>query len=191
MSISYSNEQDNNIKFDDTPVISVNNFTLDSDRSLYFPDNIVGQNCDYLKLMCGVTCNNTNKSTEDKPALCVVYYVNYEDSEGNISTISYSFYPKYKHENDNQSDFTIISTPGYIRNINIYVYNNDTLTVAVSDFKVYYAEHVEVTGETVAKAINDYTNNGGTFNLVIPLVTSLPPIGSVPDGYICRLASLN
>lgn len=191
MSISYSNEQDNNIKFDDTPVISVNNFTLDSDRSLYLPDNIVGQNCDYLKLMCGVTCNDTSKSTEDKPALCVVYYVNYEDSEGNISTISYSFYPKYKHENDNQSDFTIISTPGYIRNINIYVYNNDTLTVAVSDFKVYYAEHVEVTGETVAKAINDYTNNGGTFNLVIPLVTSLPPIGSVPDGYICRLASLN
>jgi hypothetical protein len=101
------------------------------------------------------------------------------------------FYPKYKHENNNQSDSTIISAPGLIKYIELNVTNNEDISVSVSDFEVYMAANVaEVTPDDVGEKLTEYYNNGGQTTLVIPLVDELPDIRSVPDGYICRLSSI-
>ena len=76
--------------------------------------------------------------------------------------------------------------------IRITVTNNEDISVNVSDFKVYMAANVaEVTPDDVGKKLTEFYNNGGQTSLVIPLVQTLPDISSVPDGYICRLASIS
>ena len=63
--------------------------------------------------------------------------------------------------------------------------NNEDIQVAVSDFRAFYAQPIDE--NALVDALNDI---GGTYDLVIPLVTELPDPSDVPDGYICRLASL-
>lgn len=191
MSKSYSSDSDENISFNNTPIIAINNFSVGSEGSVDLGNHTVEKNCDYFKLVCGLTVSDTSISSESGAAVCVVYTINYTDENNQSIKITDTFYPRFKHENDNVSDFTIIEAPGVVDSIDIFVINNEAVQVNVSDFNVYYAEHVVVDGESVANAINEYTNNGGTFNLVIPLVSSLPPIESVPDGYVCRLISLS
>lgn len=188
---SYNNTTKDNIQFNETPIISIDDFTVNANSTKNLPNQTVEKNCEYLKLVCGLTSSDTTLTTDSYGAVCIDYEIYYEDSEGTVRMLTDSFYPKYKHENNNKSDSTIISAPGLIKYIALNVTNNEDISVSVSDFEVYMAANVaEVTPEEVGEKLTEYYNNGGQTTLVIPLVDELPDISSVPDGYICRLSSI-
>lgn len=188
---SYNNTTKENIEFQDTPIISIPNFTVAANRTHNLHNQTVNKDCEYLKLVCGLTSSDTTLTTDSYAAVCVDYLIYYKDDENNQRILTDSFYPKYKHENNGESDSTIISAPGTIEFIDINVTNNEDTSVSVSDFNVYAAVTVaEVTPEEVGEKLTEYYDNGGQTTLVIPLVDELPNINSVPDGYICRLSSI-
>lgn len=188
---SYNNNNKSNIEFEETPVVSVNNFTLAANGSRSLGVFQVNKNCEYFKLVCGLTVNDTTLTTDSYGAVCIDYDVVYEDNDGNDARIVDGFYPKYKHENNNKEDSTIVNAPGSVKSISINVSNNEDVAVQVSDFKVYISVvAAEVTPDDVGDKLTEYYNNGGQTTLVIPLVQTLPNVNSVPDGYICRLASI-
>lgn len=188
---SYNNTTKENIEFQEVPIVSIPDFSVQAHGNLNLTHQAVHKNCDYLKLVCGLTSADITLTTDSYAAVCVDYTIHYIDNDNNIRILTDSFYPKYKHENKGESDSTIISAPGTIENIDINVTNNEDISVAVSDFQVYAAIQVaEVTPEDVGTNLTKYYNNGGQTTLVIPLVQTLPNVDSVPDGYICRLASI-
>lgn len=188
MSNSYNNTTEQNIKFNETPIVSHTDFNMSSHHTTPLGRYTINKNCEYLRFRCGVTVSDTTLSSNGFGAVCVNYEIHYKDSEGNNQVILDGFYPKYKHENNNKSDQTIVNAPGLIDYVEIELINNEDIQVNISDFLVFYAEPID--GDTIVDLLNDYTDNGGTFNLVIPLVETLPDPADVPDGYICRLASL-
>lgn len=191
MSNSYNNTTKDNIKFNDTPVIVIDDFSVEANGSYTISRQNINKECEYLKLVCGLTSADKSLTTDFYGAVCVDYTIHYKDEDGLLRTMVDSFYPKYKHENNNSEDSTIISAPGEISYISITVTNNEDISVDISDFKVYISELVaEVTPEDVGDKLSQYYNNGGQTTLVIPLVQTLPDVHSVPDGYICRLASI-
>ena len=189
---SYNNTTKDNIQFNETPIISIDDFTVNANSTKNLPNQTVEKNCEYLKLVCGLTSSDTTLTTDSYGAVCIDYEIYYEDSEGTVRMLTDGFYPKYKHENNNQSDSTIISAPGMITAIRITVTNNEDISVSVNDFKVYMAANVaEVTPDDVGEKLTEFYNNGGQTALVIPLRQTIPPIGSVPDGSIFRIASIS
>lgn len=188
---SYNNTTKDNIQFNETPIISISDFTVNANSTKNLPNQTIEKNCEYLKLVCGLTSSDTTLTTDSYGAVCIDYEIYYEDSEGTVRMLTDGFYPKYKHENNNQADSTIITAPGLIKYIELNVTNNEDLSVSVSDFEVYMAATVaEVTPDDVGEKLTEYYNNGGQTTLVIPLVNELPDISSVPDGFICRLSSI-
>lgn len=189
---SYNNTTKENIQFNDEPIVEYSNFVVSANDNRQFPEGQINKDCEYLKLVCGLTTSDTTLTTDSYGAVCVDYVISYKDNDNNTKRLVDSFYPKYKHENNGQADSTIISAPGLITSIRITVTNNEDISVNVSDFKVYMAANVaEVTPDDVGEKLTEYYNNGGQTTLVIPLVQTLPAISSVPDGYICRLASIS
>lgn len=189
---SYNNTTKENIQFNDEPIVEYSNFVVSANDNRQFPEGQINKDCEYLKLVCGLTTSDTTLTTDSYGAVCVDYVISYKDNDNNTKRLVDSFYPKYKHENNGQADSTIISAPGLITSIRITVTNNEDISVSVSDFKVYMAANVaEVTPDDVGEKLTEYYNNGGQTTLVIPLVQTLPAISSVPDGYICRLASIS
>lgn len=188
---SYNNTTKDNIEFQSEPVIDIPNFTVSANSHNDLHNHVVDMDCEYLKLVCGLTSSDTSLTTDSYAAVCVDYSIYYKDDDNNQKILTDSFYPKYKHENNGESDSTIISAPGNIEFISIDVTNNEDISVSISDFKVYAAITIaEVTPEEVGEKLSQYYDNGGQTTLVIPLVQVLPDINSVPDGYICRLASI-
>lgn len=185
MSIAYNNTTEQNIKFKETPIITHTNFNIQANKTMPLGTYVIEKSCEYLKLVCGLTVSDTSLTTDSYGAVCINYEIHYKDSDGNNQIILDGFYPKYKHENNNQSDFTIINAPGLIESISVSLINNEDIQVAVSDFRAFYAQPIDE--NALVDALNDI---GGTYDLVIPLVTELPDPSDVPDGYICRLASL-
>lgn len=189
---SYNNTTKENIQFNEEPIVEYSNFVVGANDNRQFPEGQINKDCEYLKLVCGLTTSDTTLTTDSYGAVCVDYEISYKDNDNNVKRLVDSFYPKYKHENNGQVDSTIISAPGMITAIRITVTNNEDISVNVSDFKVYMAANVaEVTPDDVGEKLTEYYNNGGQTSLVIPLVQTLPAISSVPDGYICRLASIS
>lgn len=189
---SYNNTTKENIQFNDEPIVEYSNFVVSANDNRQFPEGQINKDCEYLKLVCGLTTSDTTLTTDSYGAVCVDYVISYKDNDNNTKRLVDSFYPKYKHENDGQVDSTIISAPGMITAIRITVTNNEDISVNVSDFKVYMAANVaEVTPDDVGEKLTEYYNNGGQTSLVIPLRQTIPPIGSVPDGSIFRIASIS
>lgn len=178
-------------------------------------ENIRSKNlkCTYLKLLAHITCSDETLSTETTHNVTVCYTIEYENDNG-IQRIVDCFYPKYDFEDDYINDYSIIAVPcGYIRSLSVSIINNEDVEVDITNTGLYYC--MAVTEETMNTTIinqfdtdlkyeipsivedylNDYFGGGGgddgTINLVIPLVQALPNINSVPDGYICRLASMD
>lgn len=173
---SYNNTTKDNIQFNNEPIVEYSDFVVEANDNRQFSQEQINKDCDYLKLVCGLTTSDTTLTTDSYGAVCIDYEISYKDNN-NVKRLVDSFYPKYKHENNNQADSTIVSAPGMITAIKITVTNNVDISVSVSNFKVYRATNV--------------ANGGGQTNLVIPLVQTLPDISEVPDGYICRLASIS
>lgn len=188
---SYDENSKSNINFNEEPSIDIGGFSLISHGSSYLGSFDIGTDCEYFKLTCGVETNDTTLTTDSFAAVCVDYEVAYRDEDGNTKLLVDSFYPKYKHENGGQADSTIINAPGTIQSIQVNVTNNEDEDVTFDGVKCNIAERVYVTPDSVGMALSSYYKKGYQTMLVIPLVPELPDVGSVPDGFICRLASIS
>lgn len=183
MSNSYSNNTKDNIKFNEKPIINLESILVNANSSEYFYEQEINKKCEYIKLVCGLTSEDKKLTTDYYNAVCIDCTIHYFDENNNRKSIVDSFYPRYKHENNNLDDFTIISSPTNIDYIDIEIINNENVDIDITELKVYISEDI-------GDELNDYYNNGGQTVLVIPLVQTLPDVDSVPDGYICRLASI-
>lgn len=190
MSNSYNNTTKENINFIEKPVISIDNFSVEGNSSFTIEKQIINRDCEYIKLVCGLDIEDETLTTDFYGAVCIDYIINYRDDKGHNKKSVDGFYPKYKHENNNGSDSTIIASPGKIESIEINITNNEDISVNISDFKVFVSETTNMSPESIGNGLSEYYNNGGQTTLVIPLVNELPDINSVPDGYICRLSTI-
>ena len=218
MALSVSSDiKESNISFNNNSLIS-NNDEWEVDRgSVTLGDvitmgehskcsttvkNIRNKNlkCTYLKLLAHVTCDDESLSTETTHNVSVCYTIEYEVDK-KVQRIVDCFYPKYDFEDDYINDYSIIDVPcGYIKSINVSIINNEDVEVDITNTGLFYC--MAVTEETMSVTINniyqelpemveDIIQESGVSNLIIPLVDTLPNINSVPDGYICRLSSMN
>ena len=190
MSNSYNNTTKENINFIEKPVISIDNFSVEGNSSFTIEKQIINRDCEYIKLVCGLDIEDETLTTDFYGAVCIDYIINCRDDKGHNKKSVDGFYPKYKHENNNGSDSTIIASPGKIESIEVNITNNEDISVNISDFKVFVSETTNMSPESIGNGLSEYYNNGGQTTLVIPLVNELPDINSVPDGYICRLSTI-
>lgn len=150
---------------------------------------------DKLKVDYSLLANEVSSRYNNKIAiqLKIQYYeTTYDQGEtqytdGKWQTIE--VIPYTEDENKGNYKFDAIETEGrYIKTLKCVIRNNNSNNTARLNKLGVYNSIYNPNG--VVGAINEYTGGTG-FNLVIPLVQTLPPIESVPDGYICRLASIS
>ena len=190
----YDNNNKKDIIFKSRPIIDMHAYTIGVPAG---GKNDIGtfnvnKDCEYFKIVCGADCNDPLVTSIDHAAVCLEFTIKYRDEEANEDkTICDTFYPKFFSENDDEDDSVIINAPGKVKTINVTAYNNEDVAIDLYDFVVYVAIKADVTPETVGENLSEFYNNGGQTTLVIPLVDELPDVNSVPDGYICRLSSID
>lgn len=189
---SYDSNNKKDIIFKDRPIIDESTgINIQANSHVTVGTYNVNKDCEYFKIVCGLTSNDTTLTSAGFGSVCIEFIIAYNDSEtGSLKTITDTYFPKYKHENNDEDDSTIISAPGKIKFIVIKAYNNESVVVTIELLKVFIAVKADVTPETVGENLSEYYNNGGQTTLVIPLVDELPDVNSVPDGYICRLSTM-
>lgn len=147
---------------------------------------------DKLKVKYSLSANEISSRYNNKIAiqLKIQYYeTTYDQGEtqytdGKWQTIE--VIPYTKNENKGNYKFDAIETEGrYIKTLKCVIRNNNKTTARLNKLGIYNSIY---NPKEVVDAINEYTDG---INLVIPLVQTLPDITEVPDGYICRLASIS
>lgn len=152
----------------------------------------VNKDCEYFKIVCGLSCDDTTISSQDHASVGIEFTILYKDNDtNNYKNLVDSYFPKYFHETNDEYDSAIIGAPGKVKMLVISAFNNEDEPVDIDLLQVYVALKADVTPESVGENLSEYYNNGGQTTLVIPLVQELPDINSVPDGYICRLATID
>lgn len=148
---------------------------------------------DKLKVEYGLVANEISSRYNNKIAiqLKIQYFETEYDGEettytdGKWQTIE--VIPYTETENKGNYKFDAIETDGrYIKTLKCVIRNNNQNTARLNKLGIYNSIY---NPNGVVGAINEYTGGVG-FNLTIPLVQTLPDISEVPDGYICRLASI-
>ena len=152
--------------------------------------------CNYLKLIGHVTCEDQTLSTDFAHMVSIIVFVEYIDN-GKVIKSSYQYFPKYDFEENYIDDYLIIKIPNkIIKRVSVTVMNREAIEIELTDIALYYSRvinenYVKETARSEAVSSVQDAFNDGTMDLVIPLVQVLPDINTVPDGYICRLATLD
>lgn len=154
-----------------------------------------GLECNYLKLVGHITCDDKTLSTDFAHMVSIIAIVEYLDGDI-VKKSLYQFFPKYDFEENYKDDYLIIKIPNkIIQSISVTIMNREDVGIEVTDIALYYSRiinenYVKETARSEAVSSVQDAMNDGTMALVIPLVQVLPDISTVPDGYICRLATL-
>ena len=155
-----------------------------------------GLECNYLKLIGHITCEDHTMSTDFAHMVSIIAIIEYLDGNS-IKKSLYQFFPKYDFEENYVDDYLIIKIPNkIIKSVMVTIMNREEIEVELKDIALYYSRvisesYVRETARSEAVSSVQDAFNDGTMDLVIPLVNALPDISTVPDGYICRLATLS
>lgn len=192
MSISFNTNSDLGLHFFDNNLaqgLMIN--TVDPLSVASYREIAINKKITYAKFTCKISVIDLDISSLSFSAIGINYKIRYLDQNNIQKSMYYCYYPKYAHEINNEADFTVVKFPAInVLGIEISIINNENTTVTISDFGIFYTHDFDIMDdpEAISEAIQeiiDTTGNTG-FDLVIPLVASLPDINSVPDGYICR-----
>lgn len=153
----------------------------------------------YMKILATVDCNDKSISTISEHNLSICYTITFNDNKNIVET----FYPSFNFEQlyieNIINNFSIIDTNDtIIDSINITIYNYYDIQIKIEETALYYnlspVDTTYLESKEYTDKLFEQIKDGfefGNIDLTIPLVYSLPPIDSVPDGAIFRLASIN
>jgi hypothetical protein len=156
----------------------------------------------YMKFKVKLDADDHTLTTDNGHAVTGLCTATYADDKGQVQTKQWNFYPKYVFEDDYTDDNVIIQLGNnqYLRNVKVELINKEDVPVKIletglntsrvvdeetfKDFAEQLLEYPEYVA-ALAEALSAYPTE-----LVIPLVDELPDIDEVPDGYICRLSTM-
>lgn len=169
MAMSVSNKlSERNIPFSKNSMITLENISINSGGTYNTHVSDLNKKYQYLKLLCNVSVNNTELTTDAYHSVVVVYNITYLDDNGNSKLITEHFFPKYQHEVNNKDTYSIIELPyNTIQSIKISVYNNeeDTDNILVEKLSILYSSILD------EDTVQDMINSGG--NPDIPVAKML------------------
>lgn len=179
-----------------------NTITMGSDSRCSVSRSFNNEKINYMKFKVKLDADDHTLTTDNGHAVTGLCTATYADEKGNTQTKQWNFYPKYVFEDDYTDDNVIIQLGNnqYLRNVKVELINKEDVPVKIletglntsrvvdeetfKDFAEQLLEYPEYVA-ALADALSAYPTE-----LVIPLVDELPDISEVPDGYICRLSTM-
>lgn len=162
---------------------------------------VTSKDIQYMKLKCNIIRSDSDEQFTDYNYNNIIQVIGSGKYNDDNIYINESLMFKFDDE-QNFSNETIFEVNRCIINtLSVKVRNNSDESISIDKFVLDYNYNQVDEGN-----VNDYINEWADSNfdnkvndymtspnntLVIPLVQVLPDINSVPDGYICRLASSN
>lgn len=156
----------------------------------------------YLKIVASTNCEDRTVSTDSEHKLSMMCKVELLSND-NSTIVNETFYPKFKFESlvkdDIVGDYSVAGIDNKkLGEVVVTIYNEYDFEVIVESTGLYYSETPADSTylnseEYLNNLFNSYANGlgDGKYPLVIPLVYELPDIDDVPDGFICRLYSID
>lgn len=182
-----------------TGSINANSIDLNTNSTVALTLSNVTKKMTYIKILCNITASDHTLNTQYSKNVAVIYKITYTDNS--IPDTTDIFYPNFDFE-ENSENYTIVELSGdKISSINIQIINSEETSISITDLGLFYI--LEIDNNNLNEELQDsYTQDPSYINdiidqymedhptpssLTIPLVNSLPPLNTVPDGYICRL----
>ena len=174
--------------------------TLQANESATFnlSGSLSGKEVNYLKMKITSSSNNANTDYQYQNIIKVAGSGVNNNTQSNIN--QYLFF-KFNNEDyyDDELVFSIDNTK--LTSFSLTITNKMSSTMTITNWKLQ-RNYVEVNSDNFSEYASDYMDmkfddyadnymENPEHILVIPLVQELPDINSVPDGYICRLATHN
>jgi hypothetical protein len=207
MSVAISTDTKvNKIKFNKRALYSNSSIKIKSTDKLVDTITSIDKKCQYLKIVVDVTTDDTTISTLSQHNILCGLILTYEETveddtnETQSSTTqqyksSVMFTPRYNFETTT-SQYTVVQLDNNtLQSIRLIIQNNEESTITVNSIKLYYSLYTdsESIDEKIDKAkdeIIDELSNTYQQGVVFDIVTSLPDISTVPNGYACIVSTL-
>lgn len=160
---------------------------------------VTSKDIQYMKLKCNIIRSDSDEQFTDYNYNNIIQVIGSGKYNNYNIYINESLMFKFEDEQNFSNEIIFEVNRCIINTLSVKVRNNSDESISIDKFVLDYNYNQVDEGN-----VNDYINEWADSNfdnnvtgymenpehiLVIPLVTELPDINDVPDGYICRLAS--